>query len=399
MICSPFLRQFDAPDVFFRGAPACTWNCMDTSCPFSPSIWRSWHFLSWIPCLHLKLHGASLVLFFRQFGAPDVFPGAPACTWNCIAPLSSFSPSIWRPWRFLPWSPCLHLKLQGVSLVLFSVNLAPLTFSSLEPLLALETAGRPSRPFLRQFGAPDVFFPGAPTCTWNCKATLSSFSPSTWRPWRFLPWSPYLHLKLHGAPLETARRISRPFLRQFGAPDVFFPGATACTWNCMAPLSSFSPSIWRPWRFLPWSPCLHLKLQGTHLILFSVNLAPLTFSSLEPLLALETAWRPSCPFLRQFGAPDVFFPGAPACTWNCMAPLSSYWFNFLSSFFLSCSLFLPFFFLITFFSSFFPLFSLFSPLSFFSFPFFFLFGAPLVTPGGPGPQSPPQDTPLRYSSL
>ena len=75
-------------------------------------------------------------------------------------------------------------------------------------------------------------------------------------------------------------------LRQFGAPDVF----------------------------LPWSPCLHLKLHGTPLVLFSVNLTPLTFSSLEPLLALETAWRSSRLFLRQFGAPDVFFPGAPSCT-------------------------------------------------------------------------------------
>ena len=125
--------------------------------------------------------------FLRQFGAPDVyFPGAPACTWNCMAPLSSFSSSIWRPWRFLPWSPCLHLKLHGASLVLFFVNLAPLTFSFLEPLLALETAWRPCRPFLRQFGAPDVFFPGAPACTWNCMAPLSCFSPSFWRPWRFL---------------------------------------------------------------------------------------------------------------------------------------------------------------------------------------------------------------------
>ena len=157
--------------------------------------------------------------FLRQFGAPDVFfPGAPACTWNCMAPLSSFCPSIWCPWCFLPWSPCLHLKLHGASLVLFFVNLAPLTFSSVESLLALETAWCPSRPFLRQFGAPDVFFPGAPACTWNCIG-------SAWRP-------------------------SRPFLRQFGAPDVFFPGAPACTWNCMAHLSSFSPSMWHPWRFL-----------------------------------------------------------------------------------------------------------------------------------------------------
>ena len=190
--------------------------------------------------------------------------------------------------RFLPWSPCLHLKLHGVPLVLFSVNLAQLTFSSLEPLLALETAWRPSGPFLRQFGAPGVFFPGSPPCTWNCMAPLSSLSPSIWRPWRFFPWNPYLHLKLHGAPLvpyafnlapltfsslelllalETAWRPSRPFLRQFGAPDVFFLGAPACTWNCMAPLSSFSPSIWRPWRFLPWSPCLHFKLHGAPLVI------------------------------------------------------------------------------------------------------------------------------------
>ena len=402
MIWFPFLRQFGAPDIFFPGAPACTWNCMAHLSSFSPSTWRPWRFLPWSPCLHLKLHGAPLVLFsvnlaplkfsslepllaletawrpsrpfLRQFGAPDVFfPGAPACTWNCMAPLSSFSSSIWRPWRFLPWTPCLHLKLHGAPLVLFFVNLAPLTFSSLEPLLALETAWRPSRPFLRQFDAPEVFFPGAPACTWNCMAPLSSFSPSIWRPWCFLPWTPYLHLKLHGAPLvlffvnlapltfsslepllalETAWRPSRPFLRQFDAPEVFFPGAPACTWNCMAPLSSFSPSIWRPWcflpwspclhwklhgtpfdlsssiwrpwHFLPWSPCLHLKLHGPPLVLFSVNLAPLTFSSLEPLLALETAWHPSRPFLRQFGAPDVFFPGAPTCTWNCMASLSSF---------------------------------------------------------------------------
>ena len=439
MICFAFLRQFGAPDVFFPGAPACTWNCMALLSSFSLSIWRPWRFLPWSPCLHLKLHGA----------------------------LSSFSPSLWRPWRFVPWSPFLHLKLHGAPLVLFSVNLTPLTFSSLEPLLALETAWRPSRPFLRQFGAPDVFFPGVPACTWNCMAPLSSFSPSIWHPWRFLPWSPCLHLKLrgnplvpslsiwrpwrflpwnpclrlklHGAPLvlfsvilapltfsslelllalETAWRPSRPFLRQFGvpngffpgapactwncmapsrpflrqfgAPDIFFPGAPACIWNCMAPLSSFSPSIWRPWCFLPWSPCLHLKLHGAPLVLFSINLAPLTFSSLEPLLALETAWRPSRPFLRQFGAPDVFFPVAPVCTWNCMAPLSSYWYNFLSFFYLSCSLFLPLFLSYSLLFLFFPLFS---PLSFFPSPFFSLFGAPLVTPGGPGPQSPPKIRP------
>ena len=159
MICFPFLRQFGAPVVFFLGAPACTWNCMAPLSSFSPSIWRPWRFLPWSPCLHLKLHGAPLI----------------------------FSPSIWRPWRFLPWSPCLHLKLHGASLVLFSVNLAPQAFSFLEPLLALETAWRISRPLLRQFGTPGVFFPGAPACTWNCMAPLPSFSPSIWRPWHFLP--------------------------------------------------------------------------------------------------------------------------------------------------------------------------------------------------------------------
>ena len=268
----------------------------------------------------------------------------------------------------------MHLNLHGAPLILFSVNLAPLTFSSLEPLLALETTWRPSRPFLRQFSAPEVFFLGAPACT--C-ASLVLFSVNL-APLTFSSLEPLL-------ALETAWRISRPFLRQFGTPDVFFPGAPACTWNCMAPFSSFSPSIWNPWRFLPWSPCLHLKLHGAPLVLFSVNLAPLTFSSLEPLLALETAWRPSRPFLLQFGAPDVFFPGAPACTWNCMAPLSSYWLNLLSFFFLAPSFF-PFFFLIPFFSSFLPSLS-------FPFLFFFLFGAPLVTPGGPGPQSPPKYAP------
>ena len=363
MICFPFLRQFGAPEVYFPGAPACTWNCMAPLLSFSPSIWRPWRFLPWSPqCLHLKLHGAPLVFFsvnlapltfsslepllaletawriscpfVLQFCAPDIFfPGAPACTWTRMTPLSSFPPSIWRPWRFLPWSPqCLHLKLHGALLVFFSVNLAPLTFSSLEPLLALELAWRPSRPFLRQFGAPDVFFPGAPACTWNCMAPLSSFSPSIWRPWRFFSLEPLL-------ALETAWRPSRPFLRQFGAADVFFPGAPACTWNCM--------------------------VISARLVLFSVNFAPLTFSSLESLLALETAWRPS----RHI---DLTL--------------------FLSFFFLSPSFF-PFFFLFPFFSSFF----LFSTLSLsFPFLFFFLFGAPLVTPGGPGPQSPPQDTPLVF---
>ena len=383
MICFPFLRHFGAPDVFFPGAPACNWNRMAHLSSFSPSIWRPWRFLSWSPCLHLKLHGAPLVLFSVN-----------------LAPLT-----------FFPWSPCFHLKLHGASLVPFSVNLAPLTFSFLEPLLALETAWRPSRPFLRQFGAPDVFslepllsletawrisrpflrqfgapdvfFPGAPACTWNCMAPLSSFSPSIWRPWRFLPWNPPL------LALKTAWRPSRPFLRQFGAPDVFFPGAPACTLKCMVPLSSFSPSIWRPWHFLPWSPCLYLKLYGAPLVLFSVNLAPLTFSSLEPpCLHLKLHGAPLVLFLRQVGAPDVFFPGTPACTWNCMAPHSSYWFNFLSFFFLSCSFFLPFFFLFPFFSSCF----LFSPL-FLSLSFFLSFWRPFGDPGGPWPPKPPKIRP------
>ena len=262
---------------------------------------RNTAFLILRPKGEISLTLQGFVFFFSVNLAPLTFffPGAPACTWNCMAPLLSFSLSIWRPWRFLPWSLCLHLKLHGASLVCFSVNLAPLTFSSLEPLLALETAWRPSRPFLRQFGTPDVFFPGAP----------------------------------------------------------------ACTWHCMAPLSSFSPSFWRPWRFLPWIPCLHLKLHGAPLVLFSVNLAPLTFSSLEPLLALETAWRPS----RHI---DLTF--------------------FLSFFFLA-----PSFFLFSFLFPLFLFFPLFSPLSSFSFPFFFLFGAPLVTPGGPGPQSPPKIRPCK----
>ena len=221
--------------------------------------------------------------FLRQLSAPDVlFPGSPACTWNCMAPLLSFSPSIWRPWRFLPWSPCLHLKLQGTPFVLFSVNLVPLTFSSLEPLLALETAWRPSRPFLRQFGAPAVFIPGSPACTWNCMAHLSSFSPSIWWPLTFSSLEPML-------ALETAWRPSRPFLHQFGAPNVFFPGAPTFTWNCIVPLSSLFSVNLAPRCFLPWSPCLLLKLHGAPLVLFSVNLAPLTFSSLDPLLSLETA--------------------------------------------------------------------------------------------------------------
>ena len=270
--------------------------------------------------------------FLRQFAAPDVFsPGAPACTWNCMALLSSFSPSIWRPWRFLPWTPCLHLKLHGAPLVLISVNLAPLTFSSLEPLLALETVWRPSRPYLRQFGAPDVFFPGSSSC---------------------------LHLKLW--------RPSRPYLRHFGAPDVFFPGAPACTWNCMAPLSSLSPSIWRPWRFLPWiEPLLAFE-----------TMAPL--SSLSPSL-----WRPwrflpwsPCLHLKLHGAPLVILILLSFFLFSFLLPLSSlfsFLFPSLSSFFL------------------------FSPLSL-SFSFFLSFWRPFGDPGGPRPPKPPQDTPLIITS-
>ena len=407
MICFPFLRQFGSPHVF----------------------------LPWSPCLHLKLIGATLVLFsvnlapltfsspepllaletewrpsrpfLRQFGAHEVFfPGAPSCTWNCMAPLSSFSQSIWRPWRFLPWSPCLHLKLHGAPLVLFSVNLAPLTFSSLEPLLALETAWRPSRPFLRQFGAPDIFFPGSPTCTWNCMAPLSSFLRQFGAPGVFFP----------GAPTCTWTdwRPSRPFLRQFGAPDHFLPWIPYLHLKLFgAPLVLFSVNL-APLTFSSLIPYLHLKLHGASLVLFSVNLAPLTFSSLEPLLALETEWRPSRPFLRQFGAPDVYLPwspylhlklhGAPLVlfsvnlarlTFSSLDPLLALETAWRPSrhidlnFFLSFSFLLPLSSLFSFLFPSFPLFSSFPPLSFFSFPFFFLFGAPLVTPGGPGPQSPP----------
>ena len=140
-----------------------------------------------------------------------------------------------------------------------------------------------------------------------------------------------------------------------------FKQPCACNRNCMAPLSSFCPSIWRPWRFLHWSPCLPLKLHGAPLVLFSVNLVPLTFSSLEPLLEIETAWRPS----RYIDLPFVL---------SFLFPLS--FFSLLFLFFLL------------------------SPLSLsFPFLFFFLFGAPLVTPGARAPKAPPppQDTPLKVN--
>ena len=226
------------------------------------------------------------------------------------------------------------------------------------------------------------------------------------------------------------------------APLTFLPWSPAYTWNCMAPLSSFSPSIWRldfsslspgallalettwhpsrpfsvnlaPLTFSSLEPLLALETACASLVLFPVNLAPLTFSSLEPLLTLEmngatlvllsvnwrhwrflpwcpactwTAWRPSHPFLRQFGAPDVFFPGATAWTWNCMAPLSSYWFNFLSFLLPLSSLF----------SFLFPSFPLFSPSL--SFPFLFsFFWRPFGDLGGPGPPSPPpRYAPVKY---
>ena len=102
---------------------------------------------------------------------------------------------------------------------------------------------------------------------------------------------------------------------------------------------------------------MHLKLHGAPLVLFSVNLAPLTFSSLEPLLAIETAWRPS----RHI---DLTF--------------------FLSFFFLAPSFF-PFFFLIPFFSSF----SSFLPSLFLFLSFFSFFLRPFGDPGGPRPPKPP----------
>ena len=70
-------------------------------------------------------------------------------------------------------------------------------------------------------------------------------------------------------------------------------------------------------------------------------------------------------FRRQFGVPEVFFPWAPACAWNCMAPLSSCWLTFI--FFLLAPSFLYVFLL-------FPFFSPFSfSLSVFSFPFLLSF--------------------------
>ena len=96
-------------------------------------------------------------------------------------------------------------------------------------------------------------------------------------------------------------------------------------------------------------------------------------------------------FRCQFGAPEVFFPWAPACAWNYMAPLSSCWLT-LICFFLSPSFF-HFFFLFPFFSS--NLFHSFSlSVSFLS--FFLSFWSPFGDPGGPGPPKPRKIRPCFY---
>ena len=99
-------------------------------------------------------------------------------------------------------------------------------------------------------------------------------------------------------------------------------------------------------------------------------------------------------FRCQFGAPEVFFPWAPACAWNYMAPLLSCWLN-LICFFLAPSFF-HFFFLFPFFSC--NLFHSFS-LSV-SFPFLFsFFLEPLWWPRRAWAPKAPQDTPLLLCSL
>ena len=101
--------------------------------------------------------------------------------------------------------------------------------------------------------------------------------------------------------------------------------------------------------------------------------------------ALEQSWKyrphpPPPP--RQIGAPEIIFSLLLRTAWRPSRHVF-YLFSFLVPLSFLFSFFFPFF------SSFFFLF-----LSFFPFPFL-LFGAPLVTPGGRGPQSPPpQDTPL-----
>ena len=102
--------------------------------------------------------------------------------------------------------------------------------------------------------------------------------------------------------------------------------------------------------------------------------------------ALEQNWRmspshsppPPSNMTCQFSTPEVFFPGAPACAWNCLhgAPLVMLIYNLT-------------FFLFYFFPSFFLSFSLLS----LSFPFFFLFWRPFGDHGGRGPQSPPKIRP------
>ena len=107
---------------------------------------------------------------------------------------------------------------------------------------------------------------------------------------------------------------------------------------------------------------------------------------------MKQVWQCSVifPLSPSIWRPWSFFSGTPAYTWNCMAPLSFCWFTFLCSFFFPFFLFLsPLSFL--FLSS--PFFSSFLSPSL-SFPFLFFFGTPFVTPGGPSPKPPPQDTPL-----
>ena len=124
-----------------------------------------------------------------------------------------------------------------------------------------------------------------------------NFSPSVAFP-RPTPKSFFILIGL--CPLlKTATNVSVLYMLHNGAVPFYFQRRD----SFIAPLT-----------YSPLEPLLALELHGASLVLFSVNLAPLTFSSLESLLALETAWRPSRPFLRQFGSLDVFFPGAPACT-------------------------------------------------------------------------------------
>ena len=332
LVFIPFRRQFGPPEVFFPWASACAWNCM---VPLS-SCWFTFifvflassffHFFFLFPCFSSFLSLSLFLFLFLSlflFLAPPLVtpegPGPQSPSPDTPLPLCSLYPPVSLCLLFFfvlssrKFQPilqkvgsrgrCCLLTFLSYFFLIFPPNKHPpmpcryMTFSSLEPLLALETAWHPSRPFLRQFDAPDLFFHRGPACTLNCMAHLSSFSPSIWRPWRFLPWSPCLHLKLHGAPLVlfsvnlapltfSAWRIFRSFSVNL-APLTFSSLepllALETAWR---PLSSFSPSIWRPWHFLPWSLCLHLKLHGALLVLFSVNLAPLTFSSLEALLAL-----------------------------------------------------------------------------------------------------------------